>query len=159
MTSFTQGKRGRRANVKAQMQRCGTQKCGWGAQNCRVCLHLWGTGRPPGIKGKQKGVQQRGGLGRMQETPGGGAKTSKVAAIMAADGHWRALSTKWHKVKAEQGATAGLVQQVKRWCRKKNSGLIWNMTTHRLQTFCFAKKPQPHWVNQILMNWNALMCV
>lgn len=52
-----------------------------------------------------KGVEQAG--GGVQETPGGGAKTSKVAAIMAADGHWRALSTKWHYVKTEQEVKAG----------------------------------------------------
>lgn len=62
----------------------------------------------------------RPGVGGIQETPGGGAKTSKVAAIMAADGHWRALTTKWHYVKTEQEVKAGSVQQAERWRRKKN---------------------------------------
>lgn len=49
----------------------------------------------------KKGGSTEGGLKRIQETPGGGAKTSKVAAIMGADGHLRALSTKWHKIWTE----------------------------------------------------------
>lgn len=86
MSSATQGTQGQLVNVK------GTMQSGCGAQNCRVCLHVWDTAPVPHwavVSRGNKGVEQpgRGEGGGIQETPGGGAKTSKVAAIMAADGH------------------------------------------------------------------------
>lgn len=52
-----------------------------------------------------EGAQRKGRMWvRIQETKRGGALACKVPAIMAADGHLRAVGAEWHKIKTKRGS-------------------------------------------------------